>query len=125
MRAARSSLRGDDRFRLDGERAGHPVHDLPLLRLARIADLDHQHEAVDLRLGQRIGALLLDGVLRGHDHERVGQRIALFADGDLPLLHRFEQGALHLGGGAVDFVGQHEVGEDRAELGGELAAFWL
>ena len=30
------------------------------------------------------------------------------------LLHRFEQRALHLGGGAVDFVRQHEVGEDRA-----------
>ena len=30
------------------------------------------------------------------------------------LLHGFQQSALHLGGGTVDFVGQDEVGEDGA-----------
>ena len=103
------------------DRAGHAVHDLPLLGAGRVADLDHEHEAVDLRLGQRVGALLLDRVLRRHDDERLGQRIGRVADGDLPLLHRLEQRALHLGGRAVDLVGEHEVREDRAELRGELA----
>ena len=31
-------------------------------------------------------------------------------------LHGFEQGGLHLGGGAVDFVGEEQVREDRALL---------
>jgi hypothetical protein len=48
-------------------------------------------------------------------------RGSFFADGDLPLLHRLEKRALHLGGRAVDFVRQHQVREDGTELGGELA----
>ena len=43
------------------------------------------------------------------------------ADRDLPLLHRLEQGALHLRGRAVHLVGQDEVREDRAERDLELA----
>ena len=38
----------------------------------------------------------------------------LAAGGDLALLHRFEQRGLRLGRRAVDLVGQHDVGEDRA-----------
>ncbi len=102
-------------------RLRHAVHDLALFLARRIADLHHEHEAVDLRLGQRVGALLLDRVLRRHDDERLGQRVGLVADGDLPLLHRLEERALHLGGRAVDLVGEDEVGEDGPELGGELA----
>ena len=45
----------------------------------------------------------------------------LVADGDLFFLHGFEQRALHLGRRAVDFVGQDEVGEDRAFARGEAA----
>ena len=41
----------------------------------RVADVEAEQEAVELRLGQRIGALVLDRVL-GPDHEeRVGQRV--------------------------------------------------
>ncbi len=40
--------------------------------------------------------------------------MALAADGDLPLLHGFEQGRLGLRGSAVDLVGEYQVGEDRA-----------
>jgi len=43
------------------------------------------------------------------------------AQGDLALFHGLEQGALHLGGGAVDFVRQDEVGEQGTELGHEVA----
>ena len=42
--------------------------------------------------------------------------------GDAALLHRFEQGGLGFRRGAVDFVGQHDVGEERARLENELAA---
>ena len=43
--------------------------------------------------------------------------------GDGALLHGFEQRGLRLGGGAIDFVGQYQVGEDGAVLEAEgLAA---
>src|SRR5262252_644966 len=52
-------------------RHGHPVEDLTLLLPRRVDDAELQHEAVHLRLGQGVGSLLLDGVLRGEDEERV------------------------------------------------------
>ena len=44
--------------------------DLELFLELRIAHEHLEHEAVLLRLGQRIGAFLLDGVLRRQDEER-------------------------------------------------------
>ena len=90
-------------------------------RAGRIADFELQHEAIHLRFGQRISAFLFDRILRGQHEERLFEVEGLVADGDLLFLHRFEQRALHLGRRAVDFVGQNEVGEDRAASGGELA----
>ena len=75
-----------------------------------------EHETIDLRLRQRISPFLLDRILRRQYQERLLQGIRLVADGDLLFLHRFEQGALHFRGGAIDFVSQHEIGEDRALL---------
>ena len=43
------------------------------------------------------------------------------ADRHLALLHHLEQRRLHLGGRAVDLVGEQEVAEDRAFLGVEAA----
>ena len=40
--------------------------------------------------------------------------VSLVADGHLALLHGFQQGALHLGRGTVDFICQDEIGEDGA-----------
>ena len=99
----------------------HQFENLPLLGARRIADLELEHEAVHLRFGQRIRAFLLDGILRGEHEERFVELVGLVADGDLLFLHGFEQRALHLGGRAVDFVGEHEVGEDRAFARGEAA----
>ena len=45
----------------------------------------------------------------------------LAADGDLLLLHRFEQRGLRLGRRAVDLVGQDHVGEHRARQETKLA----
>ena len=83
----------------------------------RVVDQDLQHEAIELRFGQRVRAFLLDRVLRRQHEERLGQRVGLVADRDLALLHRLEQRALHLGRRAVDLVGEDEVGEDRALRG--------
>lgn len=53
----------------------------------------------------------------GQHQERLLQFEGLIADGDLLLLHGFEQGALHFGRGAIDFVGQDQVGENGAAPG--------
>ena len=83
-------------------------------RARRVAHRDADEEAVDLRLGQRVGPLEVDGVLRGEDEERERELEAVALDGDLPLLHRLEQRALGLGGRAVDLVGEDDVREDGA-----------
>ena len=75
-----------------------------------------EQEAIELRLGERVGPLHLDRVLRGEHEERRRQRVGLFADGDRLLLHRLQQRRLRLGRRAVDLVGQHDVGEDRPLL---------
>jgi 16S rRNA (adenine1518-N6/adenine1519-N6)-dimethyltransferase len=101
----------------DRRRGRIEVHaeDAQLLVGGRIVDAQLHHEAVDLRLGERVRPLMLDRILRGDDDEGVGERVRRVADGDLPLLHRLEQRALDFGGSAVDLVGQHEVREDRPE----------
>ena len=75
---------------------------------------DVEEEAVELGLGQREGALVLDRVLGGDHHEGVGQRPGDAAGGDLPLGHGLEEGGLHLGRGAVDLVDEDERVEERA-----------
>ncbi len=92
---------------------GDPPRNVPFLGRAGITDLDIKEETVQLGLGQRIGAFLLQRILRGQDEERVGQAVDLPAGTDLPLLHRLEHGGLGLGRRAVDFVGQDHVGEQR------------
>ena len=96
--------------------------DLELFVEVRIVHEHLEHEAVLLRLGQRIGAFLLDRVLRGQHEERIGELVPHAADRDLPLLHRFEQRGLRLGRRAVDFVGQNHVREQRPFEKAELAA---
>src|SRR3712207_7617069 len=47
-------------------------------------------------LGQRVGALVLDRVLRRRDDERVGEPARRPLDRHRPLLHRLEQARLRL-----------------------------
>ena len=98
----------------------HPVDDLAFLDVGGVTDQDLHQEPVALRLGQRVDALLLDRVLGGHHQERVGHLVGLAADRHLVLGHHLEQRRLHLGGRAVDLVGEQEVDEHRAELDVEL-----
>ena len=83
---------------------------------------DLEHEAVYLRLRERIGTFLLDRVLGSHDKERFRELESLVAYRDLPLLHRLEQCRLHLSRGTVDFIRQDEIGEDRTFADLELLA---
>src|SRR5688500_17357514 len=61
--------------------------------------------------GEGVSALVLDGVLGGHYHERWGQLVADAVDGHLTLLHGLEEGRLGLRGRPVDLVAEDDVGE--------------
>ena len=89
------------------------VKDDDLVHRLGVADAQPEHEAVELRLGQREGALVLDRVLRGDDEERLRHRTGHAVDRHLPLLHGLEQRRLRLGRGPVDLVGEHDLADDR------------
>lgn len=67
-----------------------------MLRLG-ITDLDEEHEAIELRFRERIGAFLFDRVLGRHDQKKFRQRVSDPTDRHLPLCHGFQQGRLNLG----------------------------
>ena len=90
--------------------------------LVRVPDRKPHEEAVELRLRQRVGALVLDRVLRRQHQERVGERLRAPLDRHLALLHRLQQRGLRLRRGAVDLVGQQHVREHRPAAEHELAA---
>jgi hypothetical protein len=88
-----------------------------------IAQLDAHQEAVQLRLGQREGADLVQRVLGGDHEERFGQRLGLALDRHLALFHGLEQRALGLGRGAIDLVGQQHLREHRTGMEHEGGSF--
>jgi hypothetical protein len=120
-------LRGLD-HRLDFLQGRRPdaampeAEDLPLLVLLRVAKRKLEEEAVELGLGQRVRALVLDRVLRGEDEERLGQLPGRPLDRHLPLLHRLEQRGLRLGRRPVDLVREQHARENGTRTEGELAA---
>jgi len=85
---------------------------------------DHKHETIQLRLRQRIGPFLLNGVLRGQHEEWRIQDVGAPRHRDAVLLHGFEHGGLRLRGRPIDFIRQNDVREHGAfgELEGPLAA---
>ena len=93
--------------------------------MARVGHQDLHQEAVELRFRQRIGAFHLDGVLSGHHQEWTVELVSGGAAGDGALLHGFEQRRLRLGSGAIDFVGQHQVGENGSLLEAQSLASML
>ena len=84
--------------------------------LVGILDDELEEEAIELRLGQRVGAFHLERVLRREHEERLLELVGLLRDGDRALAHRLEQRRLRLRRRAVDLVGEHDVREDRALL---------
>src|SRR5713101_2228099 len=75
-----------------------------------IAHLDAHQKAVELRFRQGIGAVVLDGILRGDHEKRLRKRESLAVHGDLRFVHGFEKRGLRARGGAVDFVGENWPG---------------
>ena len=82
----------------------------------RIGHPQLEDEPVQLCLGQGIGPLHLDGVLRGEDEEREDQLIRPLAHRHRMLLHGFQERRLRLRRRTVDLVGQEHVREDGALL---------
>ena len=82
----------------------------------------HMHEkAVELRLRERVGPLLLDRVLGRHHQEQRRQGVGLAPHRDLALAHCLQQRGLDLGRGAVHLVGEQQVMEDGAAVEAEAA----
>ena len=107
-------LGAEHRVQLHVVAPGGLANDAHLVLLRQVVDEHVEHESVELRLRQRVGALHLNRVLRGEHEKRLGQLTACAADGHLFFLHRLEQRGLRLGRRAVDLVGQQDVGEHRA-----------
>ena len=98
----------------DGVAGGGHAVDFAFLVFRGITDEHLHEEAVQLGFGKGVGAFLFDGVLRGEYEEGVGERVAIAADGDLAFGHAFEECGLGLGGRAVDFIREDDVGEEGA-----------
>ena len=90
--------------------------------LAEVVDDDVQHEAVELCLGQRIGAFHLDWVLCGEHKEGLREMHRVSGDGDLMLLHGLQQRSLGFGRRAVDLIREDHVGKDGAFIEDHAAA---
>src|SRR3546814_18873729 len=78
-----------------------------------------QQEAIELCLGQWVGAGLFQWILGGEDEKRLGQGMGDASIADRVLLHRLEQGSLGVGRGAVELIGEQKMGEYRAALNPE------
>ena len=96
------------------------AQDVPLLLRRGVAEGHPHEEAVELGLGQGVGALVLDRVGGGEHVEGLRERERLALDGDLVLLHGLQQRRLGLGRRAVDLVGEQEPGEQRPGAEDEL-----
>src|SRR5260370_21335673 len=68
---------------------------------------------------------MLDVILRGDDEKRLRKRKSLAIDGDLSFVHCFEKRGLRARRGAVDFVGEDDVGENRAGAEFKFARFGI
>ena len=99
-----------------GEHGQHPS----LFVGRRIGHDGLHHETIHLGFGQVERALLLDRILGGDHHERLGQGDTLPADGRGTLGHGLKHGGLGFGIRTVDLVQQYEIGVNRTDLRGEL-----
>ena len=90
-----------------------------------VAKANAHHKAVQLGFGQRKRTFILDGVLSRQDQKRLFHGIGHAVYGDLPLLHRFQEGGLGFRSGTVDLISEHNLGHDRARPELEFARFLI
>jgi hypothetical protein len=82
--------------------------------------VDAHEKPVHLTFGQGKRALVIDRILRGEHHEGRADRVGLTIHGHPGAVHHLQQSGLGLRCGAVDFIRQHDVREDRTPLEDEL-----
>jgi len=90
-----------------------------------VTHLDAHEEAVELRFRQRVSAVVLHGILCCDHEKRLRQRERAAVDGNLSFVHGFEESGLGARGGAINFVSQHDVGEDGPLPEFEFARFGI
>ena len=100
--------------------SGVTQKNLSFLLDGRVVQPVEEHEAIELRLGKLKRSRLLDRILGGDHEKRGGKAKGLVADGDLAFLHRLEESPLNFRSGAVDFVREEKVCEDRAFMDSEF-----
>ena len=93
--------------------AGGRQQDVPFRRTVRVVHVDLHQEPVQLCLGQRIRAFLLNRVLCCQHVKRWRQGPVFSGDGHLPFLHRLKQCRLGARAGAVDFIRHQQLAENR------------
>ena len=71
-----------------------------------------KQKTVELRLGKRESPCGMGVVLCRDDHERPGQLAGHPVDGNIALVHAFQQRGLHPRGGAVDLIRKQAVGKN-------------
>lgn len=119
---ARQLLAGDDRLEgIHRVLAFEAAQDLVLLVLAGVPELEADEETVQLGLGKRKGPFEFDRVLRRDDEERAREHGGDSLNGELVLFHGFEERRLGAWGGAVDLIGEHDLGDEWAFAKYELA----
>ena len=108
--------------------AHHRLHLLQRLLLAALPQDAHltvhigiahaqlHEEAIQLGVGQILCTGRADGVLSGQHHKGGRQIVGHAVYGDMALLHGLQQRRLGLAGGAVDLVGQQQIGHHRTGL---------
>src|SRR5262249_19694455 len=74
---------------------------------------DFEEKAIQLNLRQSEGSLVVFGILGGDHKEICAKGEALTLDRHLPLFHGLKQSRLRSRWGAIDFVGNHDVSENR------------
>ena len=88
------------------------AHHVQLLVFGKMVHDDLEHEAVELRLWQRVGAFELDGILSREHIEGLFEHVRRSLNGNAVLLHRLQERRLGLGGCAVDLIREQNVRED-------------
>ena len=80
----------------------------------RVAQTQPDEKPVQLRLGQGKRAFVVNWILRGNEKERRRQFVIIAVGGHLAFRHGFQQRGLGARRGAVDFIRQQDLGEERA-----------
>ena len=60
--------------------------------------------------------MMLNGILGGNHQKWLRQRMGIAVHCDLAFIHRFQKCGLRLWRGAIDFIGQQDVGKNRSGL---------